>query len=161
MKNTLCVGKVYYCYNCKIKGFFCYTPNGADFETCPSCGKYDYLNSSVNDVTTPTKYDFLSEDEYANDMRNLYSYCEHCKIIFKLGCMHYNGGCTDNTYNCHFIKRWKDKINNIEYEGMPMFDDNEDWFNNVNNVEILQMYCPHHNDKCKKNKSKINGECNL
>jgi hypothetical protein len=31
---------------------------------------------------------------------------------------------------------------------MPQFDDDDDWFNNVNNVEMLEMYCPHKNNKC-------------
>lgn len=83
-------------------------------------------------------------------MRYAYSYCNHCHIIFQLGCIHYNGGCTDNVYNCHFIKKWRHKVTKIEYEGMPKFDDEKDWFNNVNNVEVLKMYCPHKNNKCNK-----------
>ena len=83
-------------------------------------------------------------------MRYVYSYCNHCNIIFELGCMHYVGGCTDNVFNCHFIKKWKHKVSNIEYEGMPKFDDKDDWFNNVNNIEVLEIYCPHNNNKCKK-----------
>ena len=150
MKNTLYVDKVQNCYSCKLKGFFCYTPQGGDFETCPCCGNYDFLNASVNDENGPTIYDFLLEDEFDNDMRNVYSYCNHCNIIFTLGCDHYNGGCTDVIYNCHFIKKWKNKITNIEYEGMPKFDDKDDWFNNVNNVEVLEIYCPHNHVKCTK-----------
>lgn len=161
MKNILCVNSTYYCSHCKLKGFFCYTPNGADFETCPCCGENDFLNNYVNYKNYPTRYDFLFEDEFIDDMRYKFKYCNHCNIIFQLGCVHLIGGCTESTYNCHFIKKWKDKISNIEYDGMPMFDDVDDWFNNANNVEVLEMYCPHKNNKCKE-ETRINLDmCNL
>ena len=44
MKNKMCVNELQECNRCKLKGFFCYTPFGADFETCPCCGKNDFLN---------------------------------------------------------------------------------------------------------------------
>ena len=62
--------------------------------------------------------------------------------------MHCVVGCTDNVYNCHFIKKWKDKITNVEYYGMSCFDDENDWFDNVNNVDVLEMYCPHNGYTC-------------
>lgn len=161
MKNGTCVKECYYCWHCKTSGFFCYTPMGADFKTCPCCGENDYLNTCVNYVEEPTKYDFLFEDEYENDMRYVYRFCENCKIIFELGCTHFVGGCTDNVYNCHFIKRWRDKSTNIEYNGMPQFEDADDWFNNVNNVEILEMCCPHNNNKCTKTFYPVIYNCNL
>ena len=40
----MCVNELQECNRCKLKGFFCYTPFGADFETCPCCGKNDFLN---------------------------------------------------------------------------------------------------------------------
>lgn len=104
---------------------------------------------------------FLFEDEFENDMRYLYAYCSHCNIIFKLGCLHYNGGCTSNVFNCHFIKKQKHKDTNIEYEGMPKFDDKDYWFNNVNNMEVLKMYCPHNNNKCKKSSRENDDYCVL
>lgn len=147
MKNIVCVSKIQYCHYCRMKGFFCETPLGGDHNTCPCCGKYDFLST-----TSDEKYDFLYDNEYMNDVRQEYSYCNDCNIIFEVGCIHYCGGCTDNTYNCHFIKKWRDKPTNIEYQGMPQFEDENDWFENANNVEILQMYCPHKNDKCVKNR---------
>lgn len=160
MKNITCVNGLQCCVYCELKGFFCYTPEGADFGTCPCCGKYDFVNASVN-YTKTSKYDFLYEDEFENDMRNLYKYCEFCKIIFKLGCRHCIVGCTSDVFNCHFIKRWKHKVTNIEYEGMPQFDDSNDWFENVNNVEVLEMYCPHKGDKCKNSSYPVKYNCDL
>ena len=153
MKNSSSVGSVYVCNRCNLAGFFCYTPCGADFKTCPCCGEYDFLNATVNYTDEPTKYDFLFDDENGNydyDMRNSYSFCKKCKIIFELGCTDCSQGCTDDTYNCHFIKRWKNKITNIEYQGMPKFDDEDEWFDHVNDVEVLEMYCPHNGNKCTK-----------
>lgn len=154
MKNVLCVDKVYNCNYCELNGFFCYTPFGGDYETCPCCGKFDFLNS-----TNSTKYDFLFEDDFENDIRYIYKYCDYCNIIFQLGCVHYNGGCTDDVYNCHFIKKWKHKVSNIEYKGMPKFDDKDDWFNNVNDIEVLEMYCPHNNNQCIKSRENNYNNC--
>ena len=61
----------------------------------------------------------------------------------------------------NFVKKWKDKNTNIEYEGMPQFDDNDDWFNNVNNIEVLQMCCPHNGNKCKKSGYPISENCDI
>lgn len=36
-------------------------------------------------------------------MRFLYKYCDFCKIIFELDCIHHKEGYTDNVYDCHFI----------------------------------------------------------
>jgi hypothetical protein len=72
-------------------------------------------------------------------------------------------GCTSNVYNGHFIQKWKDNTNtNDIHEGMPQFDNVDDWFNNVNNVNVLQMYCPHKNAKCTKSYYDVNKyECDL
>jgi hypothetical protein len=83
-----------------------------------------------------------------NDNRLDYDYCARCRIIYEVGCMHNYVGCSDNLYNAHFIKRRKDKTTNIEYHGMPQFEDTNDWFNNATNVDILEMFCPHQNNKC-------------
>jgi hypothetical protein len=147
MKNITCVKGMKKCHYCELQGFFCYTPFGADYETCPCCGTHDFLNTSSN---YSEKYHFLFDSEFDDDLRNTYRYCDHCNIIFELGCVHSNRGCTDSVYNCHFIKKWKDKSTNIEYEGMPLFTDKHDWFENVNNVLVLQMYCPHHGNTCEK-----------
>jgi hypothetical protein len=157
MKNGLCVNKTHYCFACNQKGFFCETPMGGDYNTCPCCGKYDFLNNNIN----YPKYIFLLDDEYEDDIRYKYNYCEHCNVLFELGCMHYAGGCTSNVYNAHFIKKWKHKITNIEYEGMPQFDDKHDWFDNANYVEVLEMHCPHNGNKCKEGGHEINWCCSL
>jgi hypothetical protein len=153
MKNTLCVDKVHFCYHCKFNGFFVSTPQDGDFTRCPCCAKHDFLSDTLNYTNSPTEYDFLFEDEFENDIRIAFNYCNDCNIIFQLGCVHYKGPkgeCGSNIFNCHFIKKWKHKVTNIEYEGMPKFDDKDDWFNNATNVEVLEMYCPHNNNKCSK-----------
>ena len=157
MKNIVCVKNLSRCCYCSVKGFFCYTPCGADFITCPCCGEYDFLNNNCEN----DKYNFLYGDEYDNDMRNTYLYCNSCKLIFKLGCTHFEGGCTEDVSNGHFIKKWKNKITDEKYEGMPQFDDASDWFDNVNNIEVLEMYCPHNGNKCKNTRFEITGTCKL
>jgi hypothetical protein len=161
MKNTTCVKQIYYCTVCYLHGFFITTPHGGDYYTCPCCSKYDLLHSHTDGSNDDVTYDFLFEDEYDNDMRNLYHYCNTCNIIFETGCLHHNGGCTDNTFNAHFIKKWKDKRTNEEYDGMPLFDGEDDWFNNVNHIEVLEMYCPHKGQICEKNHHPISYKCKL
>lgn len=149
MRNTCTLTPSEKCYFCGIKGFFSHTPNGGDYISCPACGTSDFLNDNWC-FANETKYNFLQNDEFENDMRNLYPYCDKCKIIYSLGCKHNIVGCTDDVYNGHFIKKWKDKTTETNYEGMPLFDNTDDWFKNVTNVEILEMFCPHNNYKCPK-----------
>jgi hypothetical protein len=85
-------------------------------------------------------------------MRRIYNYCDKCNILFELGCTHCVVGCTSDVYNGHFIKQWTDKTTDIVYDGMPQFDNVDDWFDNANNVEVLEMFCPHNNNKCKKSR---------
>ncbi len=145
------------------EGLFCYTPDGADYVTWPYCGKDDHFNTYVNnpknydekyyDKTNNekhTKYDFLFEDEYENDMRRTHNhnFCANCKILFQIGCMHAEFGCTDGVYNGHLIKRWRDKNTNIEYNGMPIFDSVDDWFNHANDVEVIEIFCSSDGARC-------------
>lgn len=45
---------------------------------------------------------------------------------------------------------------------MPKFDNDDDWFANVNNVEVLQMFCPHQGAKCSSGYGyKITYDCKL
>lgn len=163
MKNIMMmINNLQKCNFCKLNGFFSCTHNGVSACTCPCCGKFDFLNDDtcINDTS---KYNFLFELEFdENDIRVNFMYCSSCKIIFELGCVHNNGGCEECVFNCHFIKKWKHKITNIEYEGMPQFDDENDWFNNVSNIEILQMHCPHNNNYCNNSYyAETNNKCEL
>ncbi len=160
MKNTQTVNGMESCIKCKMKGFFCYTPDGADFNTCPCCGKDDHVNSIS---AKRDKYYFLYEDEYCDDMRcpRKFNYCEFCKIMFKVGCVHNVLGCTDNVYNDHFIQSWRDKTTGIDYVGMPQFEDTDDWFENANNVEVLRMYCPHKAAVCSRQRNPTVAHCHV
>ena len=44
---------------------------------------------------------------------------------------------------------------------MVQFENTDDWFNNANNVEVLQLYCPHNKNICKKNYHKLSDECKI
>jgi hypothetical protein len=161
MKNIVCVFQLQQCNYCKMSGFFCWTPDGADYHSCPCCGKNDFLNEVG--LYPDTKYEFLFEDTSEDDMRTMYRYCDKCNIMFNIGCSHAVAGCTSDVYNGHFIKQWKDKTTNIVYNGMPQFDNAYDWFDNANNVEVMEMFCPHNNNKCKKAPypASLGFQCNL
>ncbi len=162
MKNITNVNELQKCYYCGLRGFFCGTPFGADYESCPCCGNNDFLNTAWTLYDKNKEqykkyekyeclfdfYDKCDEKELYNEMRLRFRYCNKCNIIFILGCMHNHRGCTDDIFNAHFIQKWKDKSTNIIYEGMPHFTDENDWFDNVNNVEVIKMYCPHKKTRC-------------
>jgi hypothetical protein len=90
MRNTRIVNEVQHCYCCKRNGFFVYTPDGADYSTCPCCGSGDFLNNN----TTDRRIDALFDEYDGNNMRHKYSYCGKCKILFDAGCVHKKLGCT-------------------------------------------------------------------
>jgi hypothetical protein len=153
---------------CKCKGFFVYTPDGADYSTCPCCGEYDFVNNTLNKKHTSfSRYNELleaweQECDFGKDqdMRFRYPYCEKCGIMFDSGCIHHMGGCTSSVYCAHFIKRWRDKSTDTVYTmGMPHFDSAEDWFEHANDVEVNDdranrckadygLVCPHQGAIC-------------
>lgn len=150
MKNITNVLKMQKCIDCNKNGYFCYAMCRYTHKnycgTCPCCGSNDFLNNSK--INFITKYNFLFDEQYKYDIRYRYKYCNTCKIIFDIGCVHYVGGLMGYVYNCHFVKKWKYNDTDIIYEGMPQFDNEDDWLNNANNITILEMVCPHNNEKC-------------
>lgn len=72
---------------------------GADFETCPLCGKY-----------------FSDKNDYGDD--NITNEEYDCHVMSEVGCMHAAGGCTDNDYIGHVVCKWRDKtILNLKKNG--------------------------------------------
>ena len=160
MKNTQELNKISSCYECKLKGFFCKINEQYDILRCPCCDSSDFLNYYYCfDMEYNDKYKFLFDEDYEDDMRVKYYYCNYCNIIYKQGCLH-KEEYLDHILNCHFIKRWRNKSNNIEYFGMPQFENIDDWFNNVNDVEVLELYCPHKGAICSKD-SRNKSSCDL
>lgn len=156
MKNCTKLPSMFNCYKCNCRGFFVTTPHGGDYTDCPCCGEYDFLMDTLNHEWNKGRaiYDKLNDlfdqtDDHDNDMRLKYKYCVHCGILFDSGCYHYVGGCTDNIYCAHFIKQWRDKSTGAVYTtGMPQFDNAEDWFEHANDVEVIDMVCPHKGTIC-------------
>jgi hypothetical protein len=157
MKQTQTVNQISYCGHCNLSGFFCSTPFGADYNTCPCCDTYDFLNS-----TKDPKYDFLYDVDFDSekDNRTKYYYCKPCGILFEVGCTHSMQGCTSSIYNGHIVKKWLDKNTGEIFSSMPVFENEDDWFNNVNNIQILKMYCPNRAKRCSKTSYPISEGCN-
>ena len=80
MKNLENVWSTQSCYYCKQNGFFCYKTPESEYHTCPICGHSDLKSLDHNHL-------FLLENEYINDIRNIYSYCIHCNVVYNLGCL--------------------------------------------------------------------------
>lgn len=129
MKNIVSFSNNVRCYSCGKNGFFAYTPDGADFHSCPLCENknwYEPDKSSLDDFD--------------------YYYCEHCRIIFNTGCKHAANGCTSDCYNGHLIGKWEYK--GITYVGMPQFDSVDEFLNELPYINILEWICPNNGWHC-------------
>jgi hypothetical protein len=124
--------------------FLCKTPAGADWVTCPVCdgykttieGDYDFCDGILED-----NIKYISDNiVYIGDnLCNKYDiqdiiYCIKCKIIFKVGSVFKERGCTDSTYFVSMIKSFT--FNGITYTGVPVFKSNNHWKNLLNNNKI-------------------------
>ncbi len=137
---------------CGVDGFFTQTPDGGDYSTCGVCGSgcgLDYHYGILYDMKLSRK-EFYEQVCDTSDNNYDLDYCQHCRILTFLGCTHEVGGCTDNRYNTHFISEWINKKTGEKFIGMPLFDDNQDWIDHVNDVQILKYYCPNKNSVCTK-----------
>ncbi len=152
------------CDSCHVYGFFTQTPDGGDYSTCGVCGdncSTDYsskfgTNGALINMNLPKEelYKILGETpddvSFDEDNKQLLNYCSTCRIMPFIGCVHSMGGCTDNVYNTHFISEWIDKKTGEKHIGMPQFDNDQEWFHRVNDVEIVKMCCPNKNSVCTK-----------
>jgi hypothetical protein len=149
MKNITSCNNLVQCYNCNKNGFFCTTPCGADYNTCPLCHNRDFINRSyIDDESMYIKYFGDIDNIELDDVFEENSFCDSCRIIFKVGCTHACNGCTDDVYNGHLLGKWKYK--GEEYIGMPQFDSIDEWFHEIKNIEMLQWICPNNGILCSK-----------
>ncbi len=154
MKNLVKMNTTANCYACKISGFFMYTPDGADYYTCPCCTEDDFVNTTYNSRSTSDMIKYFENDTISlisgdNDsIYEKYKFCSSCKIIYDTGCIHAENGCTSSCYNGHFIGKYKyrDEI----YIGMPQFETVDEWYNELKNIEILEWICPNNGIHCTK-----------
>jgi hypothetical protein len=109
------------------------------------CKKDDFLNTALNARPPVPKYDEFYENNHENesDMRINLSYCASCKIMFDVGCVHSEEGCTSRVYNGHLISKWQDKKEACPaiYTGMPQFDSTDEWFERANDIFVIDMVC--------------------
>ncbi len=141
MKNANHIETIVKCYRCELGGFFCETPAGGDYTTCPLCSYGDYTHIDQK------CYDYVNSLD-DNDIHAQYEFCPTCLIMYDIGCTHAENGCTDCIYNGHVIARWRDKTSGHVYDGMPQFDTVEEWVADANKVEILKMVCLNNGHHC-------------
>jgi|GEM_PF-4058486 hypothetical protein len=106
------------CSRCENVQFISYTPNGADYATCPICG-----NGCTDNCIEKDEIDFLLW------------FCEKCQIVYMPSdCMHAVNGCTDNAYYGKLVRKFKH--NNLEYEGMPKFNSYDECVSKIGEYEL-------------------------
>ncbi len=150
MHNITRIVPINSCYMCHDDGFFTLTPDGGDYCTCGVCGSgcgLDYDYGVLNEMKLSRK-EFEKKVRKTSDNNHLLDYCTNCRILTFIGCTHGENGCTDGVYNTHFISEWIDKRTGEKFVGMPQFDDNQDWFDHVSDVQILKYYCPNNGSHC-------------
>jgi hypothetical protein len=140
MKNLVFAPGRVTCSCCNAGGFFCTTPEGASYHTCPFCGGTDGVTNDDDDFL----YDAEKNPYYELQMH----YCPSCRILFNLGCTHAVNGCTDDVYNGHVICQWKLKGHSHVYTGMPQFADIGEMISELHKVEILSWVCPNKGAHC-------------
>ncbi len=125
---------------CNCKGYFCQTPNGADYTTCPFCDGSDYCYLNYNKPNVEKK--FAEVDKKDNYSHPIYEdFCDSCGILFRAGCRHQANGCTGDIYNAHVIRKWKYIPSNDIFIGMPGFESVDEWLKEIDNIEVLDWIC--------------------
>lgn len=118
--------------------YVCETPCGADYISCPLCNNYRTTISSLNklcDNINEDNINYINDDSYKCDIirDNIFdedndpeiTYCIKCKIIFRLGSVFIERGCTSSTYFAEMVGSFvfKDTL----YVGTPIFNSNIHW----------------------------------
>jgi hypothetical protein len=133
------------CIGCNKAMFISYTPNGADYETCPICG----------DGT----YDCIDNDKYDR----MISFCNKCQTIFMISdCVHAVNGCTDNAYYSKLVHKFK--YEGKDYDGMPKFKSFSDCEKELDKYELTWVCmcnrnCPECPEAYYKDKYKCKDKC--
>jgi hypothetical protein len=151
MKNANYIETIVKCYKCNQGGFFCTTPLGGDYQTCPLCGEMncnDILTTVEEENALEAKLKELGYNQSIVDFYLGYEFCNQCKIIFEIGCTHAVQGCTDDVRNGHLIKRWKYLPTGFIYDGMPQFENLDECKTNLDQIEILELICLNNNIRC-------------
>lgn len=145
MKNVNNIQTIVKCDKCNQGGFFIHNRSSCfgDYYSCPLC----------NSNTYNPDYDYNKLNEID------FEFCSTCNIMFEYGCTHANEGCDWNITNAHFICKYEYK-NNI-YNGMPQFDNFEDWIRNVDDVKILEMVCLNNGYHCTNSYHPVKGICSI
>ena len=133
-----------FCNNCK-SGFI----GEMDFENycfcCPICTEPDwfYMNDGKEIYHKNfEKYSYTVDNYKTLGHPNL-KYCGECKIVFDCEEEH---SLNYNYFNGKFISKWKYQDN--IYYGMPQFDTDEEYFEKIKDIEIIEMVFPNKNKKC-------------
>jgi hypothetical protein len=154
------------CIECKKGGYFVYVEdNWATARTCPCCGRGDIVGGSDGRFQSGEKpyvcfqkmfdrdYPELVKDgkirkfydEKVHYLRKTY-FCPYCKILYYEGCVHAENGCSASVYNGHFVKKWSWR--GEVYNGMPQFDSINEWYNEIKNVEVMEVGCGNNGLHC-------------
>jgi hypothetical protein len=106
------------CSRCKNASFISYTPNGADYATCPICGD-GYTENWID----------------KDDIDYGFWFCGKCQTIFMPSdCMHAVNGCTDNAYYGKLVRGFK--YDGKEYEGMPKFESYDECVSKISDYTL-------------------------
>jgi hypothetical protein len=81
----------------------CLTPCGGGHVTCPLCGDGKRL---VDIDIFPIE---IYDDYPGTHLLNAVHHCPYCGILFGVGCMCIEMGCSDSVFHAHLINQWKYK----------------------------------------------------
>lgn len=112
------------CWACTASHLSC-NSDGGDYVSCGFCGHNLNPKHEVSEAEHKG-YEFTYD--WLEFYRQCWYYCAKCKRIFKRGCCHWDGGCSDQSY---FIKVCASyTLDGEQHDGEPVFDTFKDFTHN-------------------------------
>jgi hypothetical protein len=112
------------------KWLTCETPCGADYTTCPICDNYDttipfcykfrphIAEENLKYICEERDLESSDDDDIEEKLQRIY-YCIRCKIVFQVGEVFIERGCTSSTYFAEMITFFT--LDNKHYRFIPKF----------------------------------------
>jgi hypothetical protein len=119
-------------------------PDGRNI-CCPVCDYAEYtINNKLRKISCQSSTVSQAPPQappQAPQHRNVHEhYCEPCGILYRVGCTYVSTPRGNEKYG-HIILKWKYLLNDEIYNGMPHFENSNEWAKEICNIEILDWAC--------------------
>ncbi len=130
------------------------TPFGADGTTCPFCNGYTDRrlirsfhvgkNGRDEDILEPCPGDGVYRAN-PRPRKCHASFCDECGVLYTMGCVHNERGCTDSDFHAKLLVGYTDPDTSQRIDRMPVFRNMDEVSSVCAKVElVLSCTCPAH-----------------